>query len=83
MDFTPNTWVREQMSKELCVQDKQVRSLLLLRDTAKPEIRGRAVGSVLAAGCTSVSVTVRLEEGERKVSGFIFLSMENGLTEFS
>lgn len=36
------------------------------RDTAKTEIRGGAVWSVLAPGSTSVSVAVRLMEEERK-----------------
>lgn len=54
--------------------ENEIRSLLLPRHTAKPEIRGRAVWSVLAPGSTSISVTVRLMEeektGKSAVTGF-------------
>lgn len=55
---TTNSWI------DPCVYEDSFRSPFPLRDTAETKIGGCAVRSVLAPGCTSVSVTVRLKQGE-------------------
>lgn len=55
---------------------------MLPRHTAKPEIRGGAVWSVLAPGSTSISVTVRLIEEERKQGNLLSLDLNGELLLF-
>lgn len=55
---------------------------MLPRHTAKPEIRGGAVWSVLAPGSTSISVTVRLIEEERKQGNLLSPDLNGELLLF-